>query len=902
MARETLGLATDLMGEADRNTTHAERYRRKQLGQLKGGVKTFAGAAPERVFRPSRSRLQLEALREVVATTGIPDDLRFLERAGLWLATSRLASVAPGVVMAAVRRKILAQVGGFVEIFQEPDADLMIDSLEEESDETGIGTEVNLVVEAATSREQAEEALEWYKDAIDAQAVHYGREEGEGNRRKRIRHLAIKPTALVPLSGSAIATESSSKQLANALRALFAQADQNHDGDNASVTEICIDSEASPLLDMTRDAVLAAAKDFPRVRIKIALQSYLKDSEERLLKPFLGASEERVRNGGVPLGVRLVKGANTLWEQMHASRMGWGGTPLLETPEATDANYLHMMRMMLDPLKDGKFTLTHASMNVITISHNLIELAKAGVFAANHGNVSFAMLRGMTGPEVFREMKKRYGVACHEYVPVISLAKIVELFKYYLRRIDEIAGDKNYLGTMAKHGVDSDPWRATQVSRYLGALSVDHRNEAEVLYPHAPGIKPMRGAHEPVVECTSMADYRITPAMNPGAREDRAWIKQRIHACKERTGQSASEIKIPWASNRIRQVKSLRGPTLPDLKLASVEYATERDIDLAFRLAKEDPSKWGGRSMEERLAILANVEGEMRKGREGLVEALMLDAGKSVPEADAEVDEGMDFLRLTVLQWRELLKRDHLEFTTEGNGTAVVSCPKNFPQAIPAAHIAALLAVGYRVIVKPSGGTDEETILSTWEMVRTFHRAGVPESALIFLPCDNTCAAYLCAHPDAERIRFTGSSKTAKKIHESNPDVDMMAETGAQNVAIIDSSMDLKEAAQMIVGSVCGFAGQKCSKLRLVIATEDVDMAELKRHLLEIMKLMLVDNALRPEVDVTPLRKTPESWTPFYKLIMQCQEGEEWLLKPESPGRPGIRIADPAMFTMADME
>ncbi|NOS67742.1 MAG: aldehyde dehydrogenase family protein [Candidatus Peribacteraceae bacterium] len=895
-AQTTLGFALDLMKSASAKMTPGEKGRRDDLGKLTDHhLSVLAGATPERVFRPESSYLQWDALREVVDEIDIPKILSWFERAGLYFATSRPARLAAPLVMRAVRGQILKQVGGFVQIEEDASANNVIESLESDSRFTGIGYEANLVVEAATTGEEAKKNLQWYKDAVTATA----------------QRIAIKPTALVALSTSAIATASSSKHLANALKEIFAEADKYRNENNASYTEICIDSERSDLLDMTREAVLEAAKAFPRVRIKMAMQSYLRDTESQMLDPFLAASAKRVREGGVELGARLVCGANTEGEEWLASKMGLSGTPILPSRPETHANYMRLMRRMIDPLKSGTFTVTHASMNMITVAHHLIELAKAGVFAEAHGGaVSFAMLKGMTGQEMFRELTERYGVECHEYIPVISLDRIVELFKYYLRRIEEISGQSkdgktaNYLGVTCKNGPDSEKWRRTQVENgYLPALRADATNEHTGAYPPSRGIRPNRGLHENSVVSHNIHQYRITPAMNAAALETRQWVDERIQACKDRTDSDAVHIRPSWyGSNLIRNVHHVKGPTRTNLTLAKVEYAQKADIDFAFELAEKDPAGWGKKSMKERLDILSKVEGEFRESREKLVEALMLDAGKSVPEADAEVDEMMDFSRLTDLQWRALLARDHLEFSTDGNGTAVVVCPKNFPQAIPAAHISALLSVGYRVLVKPSGGEGEETMLSTLEMVKCFHRAGVPEQALLFVPCDNKNAAYLTGHAKAERIRFTGSAKTAETIHKCNPGADVQAETGATNVAIIDSSMDLKEAAQMIVASVCGYAGQKCSKLRLVIATKDVNMAELKKHLVNITKEMLVATALTPHVDVTPLRRTPNHDDPLYDRIVKRQPGEQWLLNPATVGAPGIREADPEEFDVAKME
>jgi RHH-type proline utilization regulon transcriptional repressor/proline dehydrogenase/delta 1-pyrroline-5-carboxylate dehydrogenase len=614
----------------------------------------------------------------VVEGTGIPEALPLHERPFLWLASRWPGRVFRTLAMPAVRYEIRRRVGGFVEIRRTNDPAQIVDQLRQESSRTGVGAEINLVVEAAATDEEAAKALAWYKGAVVAGASR----------------VAIKPTALVPLSGSAVATTPSSGKLAAALKDIFRIADERRDADNVSVTEISIDSERSDILDMTRIAVLAVAAAYPRVRVKMAMQAYLRDTESRLLDPFLDASARRVREGGVPLGARLVCGANTEGEELLASQMGWDSTPLVSSRSATHANYFRLMRRMLKPILKGEFTVTHASMNVVTVAHHLVELAKAGVFASEHsGAVSFAMLRGMMGQGIFRVLTERYGVQCHEYVPVISRDRVVELFKYYLRRIEEIAGSNpehataNYLGLTCAFGADSDQWRSTQVEHgFLAALGLDDRQEQEGAYPLKPGVQPNRGEHEPFVS-DEASEFRITPALNAGAEDTRLWIEARSRACVDREERDAPRIRPLWYDKRTRETRVLMGPTRPELVLAVADMATKEDIDRAFEIAEMDRTGWGVKPMLDRLAILSAAEREIASTREKLVECLMLDAGKSVTEADAEVDETRDFLRLTVRQWKALLARDQLVVSPGGNGTAVVVCPKNFPQAIPAAHV-----------------------------------------------------------------------------------------------------------------------------------------------------------------------------------------------------------------------
>ncbi len=921
-----VSLAVSSMHEIDKTLRPEERRRRKEIADLRDPTTaTLACALPEKVFRPGDSIQQWVAFMEVVAGVGVPNNLSLYERTGLNLASNPLLGVAPELVTMAMRQTrnhILNQVGGFVKIFPDDDARGMVDHFEKEAEHTGVGYELNLVTESARTQLEADQNIRWYQSRILADA----------------KRLAIKPTAIVPFSDSPIAKPSTKKKLARALAQVLETADEISDGSDDDVA-ITVDSEGSPIIDMVRDAVIMAGQEFPQVKLQLAMQAIVPDTETLLLDPMLAAAKKRVEDQkGRPLGTRLVCGANEQTENLLSSVMGWGSSALTGSRPDTHANYMRLRDRMIDPLKDGKFVLTIASMNLVTIMHSLIGLAKAGVFASKNGGfVDFGMLEGMTGQEVFRYLRQKYNVKGHKYTPVISLSKVVELFKYYLRRIKELGGGEgddcdfvNYLGVMAGDGMDSPRFARTQVKNGILAAVQRYRKTE---YPLNPGILPYRGKYEPVVKPVSLRDYRPVPQMAPGSEEDGGWIDRRIENLNARTDADAVKIPIEFHSDalvniglaprgRLRELKKLKGPTRPDLVLAKYETATYADVDEAFRVASEDLRGWSTASPEARRRVLSNVVDVMRRHREPMVEGLMGNIGKSVAEADAEVNEAMDFANLAVLHMEEILKRPWLKPKTDGDGVALVICPKNFPQAIPAAHILGRLMAGYRVIVKPSGGEDEESVLATYEMVKCFHAAGVPKEALIFLPCDNTTAIYMANK--AERGGFTGSTTTARRIRENNPKIDIIAETGGRNFIIVDSTVDLKEVATSILMSICGFAGQKCSKPIAIIATKDVDIEELKMHLAMQWEEMLVGTAITRHVDVTPLSKKHEPGDPLYEKAMKCLPGESWLkarvalgiqdifgdevfktfsAEPAKMGDPGIRfVSDGWNFDFSSLE
>lgn len=890
-ARPVVGVAMDVMEEVDLGSNF------ERVGDLLDErAKVLAATLPERIFRLDGSDEQWEAFMEVVGNVGVPNSLSLYEQAGLMVAARPELALVPGMVdfvMGQVRQHLLKQVGGFVKIFPTGDAGVMIGELEEESARSGIGYEANLVTESARTSVEARLNISWYKKALIAGA----------------QRIAIKPTALVAFSDSAISGPVMEGRLTTALAEIFAEARPG--------SIVTVDSERSDIVEVVRKAVVAAAARHPQVHVQMAIQAYLADSETLLLDPLLEASKERVQGGGAPLGARLVNGANGAGEANLASANFWEGTPLVGSRAEAHGNYMRLRDKMIEPIKKGEFSLTVGTMNLLTLIETLQALAKAHVFTSKGGGfVDFAMLKGMTGESVFPELIARYKLNVHIYTAITWRSQILELFKYYLRRVDELASQiketnsgqqvANYLGILAKYGVDSPEWITTQVRDGLfSALAAREKMKD----PLQPKIKGYRGTNEPTNYPSSLAEYKPMPNIAPGSKEDSAWIDALLSKLDSLTSEQAVDLRIdipglaPRPLDDPRKVLEVYGPAKKDLLLGRVELADRNDIRAIFDLLDSDPAGWAGVEVEFRAEMVRKAVFAFQKNREKLVGSLIMNAGKSILEADGEVNEAMDFVNLGYVQLQELLKRSNLEFGNGRPGVAAVICPKNFPQAIPAAHIMALLIGGHRVVVKPSGGEKEETILATYEMVKCFWDAGIPKDVLAFVPCTNRDAAYLTKK--AKKIGFTGSTAVAQAIYQSNYEAELIAETGGRNVILLDDSSDLKAAATEILRSATGHAGQKCSKPALVIATATVNFEELCAHLLGQMKELLIGSSLVRNVDVNPLTREYPPEHPFYQKVMNCRPGEEWLMgaKPAKMGDPGIRvIEDPEDFDFQTLD
>ena len=151
----------------------------------------------------------------------------------------------------------------------------------------------------------------------------------------------------------------------------------------------------------------------------------------------------------------------------------------------------------------------------------------------------------------------------------------------------------------------------------------------------------------------------------------------------------------------------------------------------------------------------------------------------------------------------------------------------------------------------------EQTPLVAAEAVRLLHAAGVPASALQFVPGDGAVGARLVGHAAVAGVAFTGSTEVAGKINRSlaaknGPIVPLIAETGGINAMIVDATALPEQVADDVVTSAFRSAGQRCSALRLLFVQDDVADRMLEMIAGAAAELRLGDPR-RPATDMGPV-------------------------------------------------
>jgi RHH-type proline utilization regulon transcriptional repressor/proline dehydrogenase/delta 1-pyrroline-5-carboxylate dehydrogenase len=282
-------------------------------------------------------------------------------------------------------------------------------------------------------------------------------------------------------------------------------------------------------------------------------------------------------------------------------------------------------------------------------------------------------------------------------------------------------------------------------------------------------------------------------------------------------------------------------PGNPEREVARAAAATPGDVERAVEAAVRAFPAWSARPAAQRAEILVRAAAWMRERRARLAALAVRECAKPWGEADADICEAIDFLEFYARGAIALDRGAHV-FQVPGErnvmrytprGVVAVISPWNFPVAIPTGMVAAGLATGNTVVLKPA----EQSPACGLMVVQALREAGVPPDAIALLPGEGDVGAALVRHRDVQTIAFTGSGPVGLEILKTAAEVPaggrhlkrVVAEMGGKNCVIVDSDADLDDTVPSLITSGFLYAGQKCSAAARVLVHEAIADALIER-------------------------------------------------------------------------
>jgi RHH-type proline utilization regulon transcriptional repressor/proline dehydrogenase/delta 1-pyrroline-5-carboxylate dehydrogenase len=558
-----------------------------------------------------------------------------------------------------------------------------------------------------------------------------------------------------------------------------------------------IDAEEADRLDLSLDIIEALARD-PATRewdgLGLAVQAY-----GRRAPLVLGWVAQLARDSGRRMSVRLVKGAYWDSEIKRAQERGLASFPVYTSKAATDASYLECVQELF-AARDVIYA-QFATHNAFTVAA-VLELAPAGAA------YEFQRLHGM-GEALYE--------AARAEVPALPPVRVYapvgtheELLPYLVRRLLENGANSSFVHQFMNPQIPVED----VVRDPLSSLAADDGESPRVREPAALfGAERTNSAGEDFGDPAALAALET---------------EVRAHAAESHSGG-------PLLNGRVVRDATVAVPSPSDARdiVGHTRDATADEIRAALEAAAAAQPAWDATPADERAACLTRAAQLLEERRGLFLSLLVREAGKTLPDAVAELREAVDFCRYYAARGRELFAApqelpgptgERNTLSLNGRGVFVCISPWNFPLAIFSGQITAALVAGNAVVAKPAPATP----LVAHAMTRLLHEAGVPARVLQLTPAEGPPFGEVALrHPALAGVAFTGSTATATAINRAlaardGAIVPLIAETGGVNAMVVDATALPEQVVDDAVTSAFTSAGQRCSALRVLYLQEEI--------------------------------------------------------------------------------
>lgn len=514
---------------------------------------------------------------------------------------------------------------------------------------------------------------------------------------------------------------------------------------------------------------------------------------------------ELARVSGHSLMVRLVKGAYWDSEIKYAQERGLKGYPVFTRKYSTDVSFLACAKKMMD--QRDLFYPQFATHNAHTVG-SIITMA-----GDKKDGFEFQRLHGM-GEPLYHQLVGNEGTPgkfpVRVYAPVGSHE---DLLPYLVRRLLENGANSSFVNRLQDDRVPVEEMVQDPVV-YVRALD-------DKKHPKIPMPVDMYGHGTDFYRANSEGIELLDTAVSTP-------LEQEIQSYATKNWEAGRNFKIKGTiANPVTNPSDLQDT------VGHYYSPNEQQIEEMLATVENAFTKWSKTPAAERALCLDKAADLMEENMVELMALCVREAGKTIPDALAEVREAVDFCRYYAVRGRQDFGSDlllpgptgeHNSLGMTGRGTFLCISPWNFPFAIFAGQVTAALMAGNCVIAKPA----EQTPLIGQMCIDILHQAGVPKEVLHIAPISGRLAGqYLVPDQRITGVCFTGSTETAHIINKTLAErggaiAPFIAETGGQNAMIVDNSALPEQVVDDILISGFQSAGQRCSALRILYLQDGI--------------------------------------------------------------------------------
>ena len=326
--------------------------------------------------------------------------------------------------------------------------------------------------------------------------------------------------------------------------------------------------------------------------------------------------------------------------------------------------------------------------------------------------------------------------------------------------------------------------------------------------------------------------------------------------------------------------------------------ATKDDVNAAVAAAKSAFPAWSKETLKARQAVLLKMADVIEANGAVLQELITREQGKPMSGSGMETGWAPGVLRYygTLELTPETLQDDdaqHAQLHRRPLGVVAGIVPWNFPFLMAIYKIAPALLMGNTFVLKPSPTTPLSALRLGELLVDV-----VPAGVLNILSDAGDIGPLLTAHPDVDKISFTGSTATGRKIMQSaSQDIKRLTlELGGNDAAIILDDADVDQIAPAIFNLAFLNSGQVCMAIKRIYVQSGI-YPQMCDALAKLAKTAKVGDGLSPDTEFGPLQNKAQ----FDRILaaLEIAKRDGVILAGGTVTRPGYFVS-PTLVTDID--
>ncbi len=279
------------------------------------------------------------------------------------------------------------------------------------------------------------------------------------------------------------------------------------------------------------------------------------------------------------------------------------------------------------------------------------------------------------------------------------------------------------------------------------------------------------------------------------------------------------------------------------------------ELDRAVAAARRAFKTWKKTSHEERQQVVQGIAAAIKENADELFRLLTTEQGKPHAQAQQEIygAAGLAAAQSTLTLDDVVNQDDDTRLSrTRRVPVGVVGgiVPWNFPIMMAIQKIVPALVAGCTIVLKPSPFTPLTT-LRIAELIKDV----VPAGTVNIITGEDTLGPLITGHPDIDKITFTGSTATGKKIMEGAAgDLKRITlELGGNDASIVLPDADVEKVAEQLFWSSFSNAGQVCIAAKRIYIHEDI-YDDLSKAIAEYAKTVVVGDGSQQGTGVGPIQ------------------------------------------------